>query len=381
MSNIFEKIFSIKNERYHKVICILGVKFAFTVRDKEPYLRFIKNIGCVEHEIVHILTATKTSIDLVNFLNKHMDKNKHLFIFKDGPTLYTIRAEGENVIEGNLSTLKIDLTKTKKIIMHSLFRSQDTDFLYYNPQLLPITYWNIYGGDLYKEVESYKSKYVKTHIKAILTAHDEKEYNKRFGKKQCFEVIFPDDVFNKLELNKPRADKCINIMVNHCADLSTFEILKDLEKFKNENIKITTVLSYITMGQKGQLNKKIKSLGKDLFGEKFVPVEKWLASEEYVKFLSQQDIFILGMHRQQGLGNLRYCAALGSKLFMNRNIDTYKSLSKIGIKLYDTNSIRTMDFAEFINYSMEEMQNNRKIFKERVSDKNILKLWEKVFNA
>ena len=40
-----------------------------------------------------------------------------------------------------------------------------------------------------------------------------------------------------------------------------------------------------------------------------------------------------------------------------------------------------MDFAEFINYSMEEMQNNRKIFKERVSDKNILKLWEKLFNA
>ena len=380
IKNISKKIFSITNERYHKVIYIFGLKIAITVRDKKPYLRFSQNIGYINYEIVHILHATGFAVKLVEFLNSFVDRKKHLFIFKSGPTLYFATTKAENIIEGNLNTLKIDLRKTKKIIVHSLLFPADINYFYNNPQLLKITYWSIFGGDLYNCSNNYKANYVKSNVKAIITVFDEQEYNKQFGEKLCFKIIYPDNCLSNIEMKKKKIKgECINILANHCADPSTIDILNNLYKFKDENIKITTIVSYGTVNKKNR-KKDIIKLGYKLFKDKFNPITKWLSIEDYSKLMEQQDIIILGMQRQQGIGNLRLCTVSGAKAFLNAKNPIYSSLKEIGLSIYNANIIPDMSFDSFINYDDNRRLINRNIFIERAKPEYIQGLWNKVFD-
>ena len=377
-----DKIFSIKKERYHKVVRLLGFKAAFQIKgEKERYLRFLKEIGPVDYEIVHLLPATSFAVELVNFLNSFVDHSKHLFIFKSGPTLYWAAAEADNVIEGNLFTLKIDLRKTKKIIAHSLLLKSDIRYFYNNPQLLDRTYWVVYGGDLYDFKNTHESNFVKYNLKGVLTTFDKPEYNKQYGEKLCMEIIFPDKSLKNIEL-KPRKTKgeTINILVNHCSDKSSFDILSNLEKYKNENIKIYSGLAYTSVYQSLHMKKDIIKYGKKLFGDKFVPVTQWMDKDEYMEFLKRFDVLILGMDRQQGIGNLRGSLLSGAKAFLNVNNPIYESLENIGLTIFDCNSIKDLTFEEFINLKERDRTKNREIFVKR-SDENYIKdLWSKVFD-
>lgn len=376
---LLEKIFSIKNDRWHKVIHILGIKFAISRKNKEDFMRFYRPIDNAEFEFVHILHASSFAVELVKFLNTFVDHRKHLFIFKSGPTLYTSSLKADNVIEGNLLSLKINLNITKKIIVHSLLFENDIEYFYNNPQLLKITYWSIWGGDLYCN-NNHKSNFVKANVKAILTVFDKIEYNKQYGEKSCFNIIYPSSTLNDLpcKLNNEK-NSPINILINHCADESTLVLLKKLEKYKNENIRIYTALSYTTHMQSLKLKKEIINLGKTIFKDNFVPILDWMDTNEYNKFLSKFDIFILGMKRQQGIGNLRICAVQGAKLFMNSKNQTYKELENINLNIYDLNKIDDMNFEEFKRYTDEERLNNRNIFIERNKYETVMNSWKKVF--
>lgn len=377
--SFLEKIFSIKNDRWHKVLHIFGIKIALPVKSKENLKNFYKPIDNANYEIIHILHATSFAVELVKFLNTFVDHKKHLFIFKSAPSLYKMEYSADNIVEGNLNSLKINLNVTKKIIVHSLLFPSDIKYFYNNPQLLKITYWSIWGGDLYC-TNNHMSNFVKTNVKAIITVFDKIEYYKQYGEKPCFNIIYPSLTLNDLPYKPKKQDNLpINILINHCADKSSLTLLNKLEKYKNENIRVYAALSYTTHTQNAKLKKQIIKLGKTIFGNKFIPVTNWMDATTYNNFLSNIDIFLLGMKRQQGIGNLRICAVQGAKLFMDSNNQTYEELENINIKLFDTNSIDDLSFEEFKRYSEEEKLNNRNVFLERNKRETVISRWQKIF--
>ena len=98
------------------------------------------------------------------------------------------------------------------------------------------------------------------------------------------------------------------------------------------------------------------------------------------EFLKRFDVLILGMDRQQGIGNLRGSLLSGAKAFLNVNNPIYESLENIGLTIFDCNSIKDLTFEEFINLEESDRTKNREIFVKR-SDENYIKdLWSKVFD-
>ena len=336
------------------------------------YINPQEYIGSLEYENIHIMPNDKFSAPFINLINESFDSKKHGFVIC-GKKLFPM-PKADNVFEGEISTLKINPEKTKKIILHSLFTE---DYFYHRKDLLSKCYWAIYGWDLYNYKKTKVNNFVRTNVKAILSTFDYPVYKKLFNiEKKNFFIIhkIPTDIKLLTKTTKVKKD-FIQIQINNSSDRTTIEILKILHKFKNENIKINTILSYGNT----EFNKEILDTGNALFGCKFEPITTYMTPQEYSQHMRNNDILILNQNRQQGMGNVYANLYFGNKVFMNDDLCTYKKLSDIGIKVFKTKDINNLNYKEFITQDENEKTQNQHLAQKLLDDKYIAELWREVF--
>lgn len=94
----------------------------------------------------------------------------------------------------------------------------------------------------------------------------------------------------------------INIQIGHSSTsiLNHIDVLENLVKYKNENIKIYIPLSY---GNK-KYGDRVQEVATQLFKDKVVCIREMMDKDDYMKFLSAIDIAIFNTTRQIGLGNI-----------------------------------------------------------------------------
>lgn len=341
------------------------------------------NNNIISTPIVHIMFNEKFNKPFVDFLNKNFNNDEHLILCKRAYNeLLKPFPEGENVIEINsLEQLDFKSDKIEKIICHSLFDPELVDLLYKKPELLEKAYWVIWGGDLYGSIDDEKTNFVKSRFKGYLTVSTGdkdiviERYNDVKGAFIDIQYIIPTTLIqlNKAKENKEK-NKHLKIQINNSICDSTLEALDILSKFKDEKIKITTILSCGKMEFKDEIIKK----GKETFGNKFEYLDKMVSTDEYAKHLSTIDILVLSQNRQQALGNIVAGLHLGTKIFIKSNISTYKMLKNdMGFDIFDTFSINKLSFDDFTkNLSIEKNHKKASLF---FDEKHIKSLWEKAF--
>ncbi len=235
------------------------------------------------------------------------------------------------------------------------------------------------GGDLYSAPPGKKDDYVRKHFAGILTGFDKEIFEKKYNTiLPCYEVTYPHDIKEEMISENLRQNGVIHVQINNSADVTTLEMLDILSKFKDENIKISTILSYITVGQKDYRLAIIKK-GYEIFGEKFNPLIEFMPKEEYVNHLASVDIYISNQNRQQGNGNSTFIYSLGGKIFLKNSNSVYKKYNSIGIKIFDTNEIKDMDFNDFCYFDEKEKQKSISILKKRMEDETKIKQWSDFF--
>ena len=106
--------------------------------------------------------------------------------------------------------------------------------------------------------------------------------------------------------------ECINIQIGHSSTsiLNHIDVLENLVKYKNENIKIYIPLSY---GNK-EYGDRVQEVAIQLFRDKVVCIREMMDKDDYMKFLSTIDIAIFNTTRQIGLGNIT------PLLYMEKNL-------------------------------------------------------------
>lgn len=326
---------------------------------------------------VHLMHNDKFVKPFVDFLNKNFDNSEHIVLCKRSCKQHPFPI-GNNVFETE-SYKPFVFDKVDKVFCHSLFDIEVVDYLYNHKDILKNkSYWVIWGGDLYNARRDEKNDYVRSNFKGYLTDFDTDVakdkynlYNKNF---YCIHAIFP--ITKKMIENTTKLKKdFIQIQINNSCDDSTLQMLDVLSRFKDENIKITTILSYGKM----QFKDEIINKGKSLFGNKFIYIDSYLPPEDYAQFIAQNDILILNQNRQQGIGNTIASLALGKKVFIRSDISTYKKLKDFNIKVYDTNKITDINFKDFIENN--NFKNNQ-TFAIKFFDENYkASLWKAVFDA
>ena len=332
--------------------------------------RLLKN-----DKIIHLMFNDKFIKPYVDFLNDFFDSKKNIVLCKRWFSDYPFPT-GSNVFEIN-SYEYIKLNISKKIICHSLFDNEIIDIFYRNKKLLNKASWIIWGGDLYDAKRDEKNDYVRSHFSEYIGLCDKEiiisKYNKNANVIGSGGYLFP--ITKKMldsVISKEKRSDAIKIQINNSSDESTIDILYKLEKFKNENIIIRTILSYGDL----KVKEEIINVGLKIFRNKFEYLDTYLSPENYAKYIAENNILILNQKRQQGVGNTKAFLYLKKKVFIRSDVTTYKYLRDMGIEIYDTKEILNLSYNDFIKNDFECQ--NKKIIERHFDLEYLAKTWKNI---
>jgi len=346
-----------------------------------------------ESKYLHIFNnETKFSKNFFEFLHDNgFDLNQHeLFHYgKNDPSyekfpMRVVFAKYYSVIK-HLKLLR-SMFKTEKIIVHSLASPWLLLFLFLFPKLTDKVYWVIWGKDLYfyqllkkkhihHRIYEFFRKSVFKRIKHVVTyVYGDAElatkwYQINATYHEC--IMYPSNLFKDIKTTSI-PHKGINILLGNSADPSNNhpDLLEKLLPHKNKINKIYAPLSY---GDKKHAVKIIK-LGHELFDLKFKPLTDFMPFEDYLSIIGSIDVAVFGHNRQQGMGNIITLLSLGKKVFLKRNISSYKMLKELGIHVFDSNKISS----ETLQAQLKV--NNANIIKKSFSKQKLKQQLQKILS-
>lgn len=165
-----------------------------------------------------------------------------------------------------------------------------------------------------------------------------------------------------------------NILIGNSANPTNehIQVLKWLEKFSAQSIKIVVPLNYA--GSKEYIEKVVE-YGINHFGNKFEAITTMMEKDEYDHLLANTDIAIFAHHRQQGLYVVYSMLKYGKKMFMNSGISSYRSLQQQGFTVFDNMEIADMSFDDLIADNQQVTNKNPELMNDVFSEKALLPKW------
>ena len=162
-----------------------------------------------------------------------------------------------------------------------------------------------------------------------------------------------------------RSDEIV-IQIGNSGDCTNnhIEIINNLKKYKEDNIKIIVPLNY---GNKEYIEKVVIE-GKRIFGEKFQPILNHLDMKKYYELLSNVDVAIMNHLRQQAAGNIVILLYLGKKVYLNSMVTTYKTFKEWNLYVGDIKNIEKLELSELPKMSIEKIKNNKLIIEDKFNN-------------
>lgn len=354
-------------------------------------------------KILHIFNDSPYTEKFIRFINKYFESTEHQFIIlcinDKSKFLEFYKAQSNcDVTQSKSIYFKYsqDFKSAKQIIIHQLNKPQlMASLLVFYPQAYKKMVWSIWGGDVY--FYKYKSNSFKDTLMEflrkitiskipVITSYIKGDYDEvvkiynssaNYIKAKYPNPIDEETILKFAMKNKKNTD-CISILVGNSADpsnehIATFNLL---QKFKDENIKVFSVLSY--GGTKNYIDTVIQS-GANIFGDKFEPILDYMNFEDYLSFLGNIDICVFNHKRQQGLGNVYILLVLQKKVFMDSSISPFRYYNELGITIYDTDKINESSLEDFAYQEQQNKINSYNLILNDISEKTIYQEWKKVF--
>lgn len=313
----------------------------------------------------------------IEFVNEHFDEKDHFHILCSAEQIdlsYT-NAVTKDIFKEQNYFVEI-MNKAEKIILHGVWYKEIPKIYLENQKFFDKTFWALWGGDFQNSQNISKEKrWLFENIKYIISgnkyAYDsfKKDYISNSQLIDCF--MYPSNLFKNYSFENKKTTQ-INIQVGNSANptnrhLEAFEYLK---KYKNNNIKIYSPLSY---GDEEYAMKVIQK-GKELFGEKFIPIKDSLPFDKYIEFLPSIDIAVFNHKKQGAFGNIITHLGFGIKVYF----DNESEMSDV-FKEYD---LRTFEIQKFdlSLISEEDKNHNIHIVKNAFSTESLKNCLQKVFS-
>lgn len=362
--------------------------------------------------IKHVIPNSNKSVieAFIKFINDNYSTNEHTFdIVSEDKIIYFKGIEYKNV--NVISFLRItDIIKivnnNDKVIFHYLkLKTSQMFLLLFYPKIFKKVFWVAWGADLYQwknKPEGNILRRCKIYIRnAIAFRFRERikyfvgifppdiDYFKKEFKSDAktFYASYVGGLFNDLytkRLNlmplegKILNSECINIQIGHSSTsiLNHIDVLENLVKYKNENIKIYIPLSY---GNK-EYGDRVQEVAIQLFRDKVVCIREMMDKDDYMKFLSTIDIAIFNTTRQIGLGNITPLLYMEKKIYIPKGTVMYDFYKAQKINICDYSDINKMNYDSFIEpvnmNNAKEYVTLNSLNKEKKNE-----MWNNVFNA
>jgi len=345
-------------------------------------------------KIVHILTPDKFTLPFVEMVNREFGSDDHLFLFTSdpGPAVQNNRFNIKSLrnpyrrffFENTLLFLKC-ARSSGKIILHGnplLF------YLVMFPWLLSRTFWVIYGyeidDNLIKIRRSFINKFIRRFVFKRVYGHithiegDSELLNSHFNSGAVFfySPIYLSNVVT--EAQRPSTvDEGRRTTVNILAGNNTSptnnhkSVFKMLLPYREADIMIYCPLSY---GSYNDYRDSVIALGRDYFGDRFIPMTGFMKTDDYIKFLGDIDIAVFNHQRQEGMGVIIQLLNLGKTVYMNPLTTSYKSFIKRGFMVFDNSLISQGGL-----FANREVSGNTALTSSYYSYERLVESWDAIF--
>jgi dTDP-N-acetylfucosamine:lipid II N-acetylfucosaminyltransferase len=343
--------------------------------------------------ILHVLSPLLDSFTLpfIKFMddNGHLIEGTHRYLFICRPDQIEGGIEGNrshSFLNGSVEFSHPDdgmsrvlrlMQESEKVIIHGLWREKINDLLVEHVYLLKKSYWFMYGGDYF-----HKNTYSENHIKVIraiayiVTDIDANiEFVRReYGAKGKHLRSFS---YTSNVCRHPYADKkespTLRIMLGHCGieDNKHLKYLNELSLLKDK----ATIYCPLSYPNRNEYINKVVDLGHKLFGERFKPLLDFMPKATYENFLSEKiDIAICASWRTHGLGNITTLLTSGAKVYLDKNVTSWKWFSDIGVKLFTLEEFDAeLKTDQIAKMDVRQAQKNSDIMLNYFSEDNLLR--------
>lgn len=366
-------------------------------------------------EVVNIMPDEKFIDDYIRISEKNINSRSSYLVLNDGELKF-VKSQNEEIYSIQINSdfhfsndLIYKLNNCRVIILHS-FNYKYLNFINRISKNIRII-WMFWGIDGYNAIT--KSKYLsfdtvtmqyknnltgklksyarfflnhlllekqKSSKKIILRAdfcatfvkddfYIAKNINPKI--KTLYFSYFNDIGYKLLVKNETKNNTEINALLGNSANPSNehFQALKYLLKI-NFKGKIYCPLSY--SGTETYIN-NIIDFGKCSFGNKFIPITKFLSYDEYSKIISDCDFIIMNHIRQQAVGNIFKSICLLKPVILNKRSYLRSTFLEWGIKIYDLDVLKNQEHIE-----ISSLKTNREIVLRKVNEKNNYHFFNKI---
>lgn len=308
--------------------------------------------------MLHIGSTDKFIPPFIEMVREHFEFNDHDFMLRRGMAHDQLQSyeniqtmgKGKHKIIQHYLTMVVKMHFADKIILHGLFDIRVIQLLWTMPWLLKKCYWVIWGGDLYryhkiendrrlKKQEFFRRPVIKK-MGYIITGNEKDAGNAKlwygFRGDVLDAVFYPSNVFTGDLCGS--TSTCEVILVGNSATPSNRHC-QAFKRIANEagsdslqgNIKIIAPLSY---GDPSYAD-EVCECGKELFGNDFFPIFKFMPYDEYTRLLDSIDVVVFNHDRQQGFGNLIQLLGKGKKVYISRCSTLWEYFNSIDVVVYD----------------------------------------------
>lgn len=343
--------------------------------------------------ILHIMSPMldKFTLPFIKLMDDHSQlmKGEHKYLFICRPDQVEGGIEGNQTAsffnggveffhpDDGLVQVLNSMKKSKKIIIHGLWRDKINDLLVANPELLKKSYWFTYGGDFF-----HKGTYSLNHIKVIknigyIVTHSDENFEfikKSYATKakHLSSFLYTSNLC-PINFKRKHSDLGMNFLIGHSGVKENLHLkcLKMLSKLDTSNITIYCPLSY---PRKNKYIEEVIDYGKQTFGEKFIPLTNFISKENYEAFLSEKiDIAILASWRGHALGNITSLLASNAKVYLDSSAISYKWFCKQGVKISSLIDLKKeIELNKVEKISTKVASENYKIISNHFSESNLL---------
>lgn len=298
-------------------------------------------------KILHLCgTDPKFIPPFIAFVRKYFNSESHRFLICGNASVAGLPAD-KNIlhfasIPKSVFRIMREIRLADKVIVHGIFSSYLLYVFALQPWLLGKFYWTIWGADLYGYHDRKVS--MRNRFEHLL----KRQIIKRFGHfithvlgdyelarvwygargqwHDCF--MYPSNVYPDYEV-QPIAHKGINILLGNSASRTNChaDALQRLVPYVGGDIRIYCPLSYGDV----EYADEVEAMGRNMFGEKFIPLRDFMPFEHYLDLLAKIDIGVFNHNRQQAMGNITMLLGLGKQVFIRPSLTSASFFSSIGV--------------------------------------------------
>jgi hypothetical protein len=298
---------------------------------------------------LHVLVLDKFTQPFYNYVTEVIDLPSQIFLFitdkpsdlKPSKNLFWIKSPIRKNIFFNLKLFLKLCFKADRIVLHG---DPLLHFFMLFPFFIKKTSWLIYGQELYslnKEtgtrslIKKFVLSRVKNHITHIKGDSDLANSLLNSKAKFIYSPMYLSNVVvtSQFQPTKVSEKSKLTLMVGNSTD-PTNNHRAIFEKILKRN-DIAMIYCPLSYGMYEDYKNEIKALGHELFGNKFVPIEKFMSFEEYKTFLTSIDVVIFNHNRQEAMGVTLTLLSLGKIIYVNPDTTSYESLTRRGCQIYD----------------------------------------------